>query len=420
MEALLLWFAIFSFVGWLAAELLEPNSSSALAPPIPEGRPPRRVRRTMAHSRSRSPLPAPSPSPILLSPLAAPFAASHAVVMVNHPINMDRSSFLNEDDEAHFGRMQRVFDPVVGWRWRVYPAGMHEARMQQLRENREGKTPVEVEPDTQSPDKVLPPPRPSSTGVVTTLVTTLRHTPPASRPSLPASLLLPGIPTLSELAGVQLLAAVPSPAPGFIEQFAALCEATRFAPIRWPTPSFAEQFARKCRATQHLPLRLPLPSNSPAPPPAPVTAPLPAPLLAPVAVPPLAPVAAALAGIPPALPLRPAPASNVAEPPPVPAAASAPPTAPPQRVVLAARSRRTALQLSASAPAPASTSAQASSLAPIFAPASAPASAPAQAPSIPARAPRPPRPSRPAAAPKRVAAPGKSVFASLLDEAKKG
>jgi hypothetical protein len=291
--------------------------------------------------------------------------------MVNHPINMDRSSFLNEDDEAHFGCMQRVFDPVVGWRWRVYPAGMHEARMQQLRENREGKTPVEVEPETQSPDKVLPPPRPSSTGVITTL----RHTPPASRPSLPASLLLPGIPTLSELAGVQLLAAVPSPAPGFIEQFATLCEATRFAPIRWPTPSFAEQFARKCRATQHLPLRLPL---------------------------------------------RPPPASNVAAPPPVPAAVSAPPTVPPQRVVLAARSRRAALQLNASAPAPASTSAQASSLAPTFAPASAPASAPAQAPCLPARAPPPPRPNCPAAAPKRVTAPRKSAFASLLDEAKKG
>lgn len=152
----------------------------------------------MARSRSRSPLPAPSPSPILLSPLAAPFATSHTVVMVNHPVNMDRSSFLNEDDEAHFGRMQRVFEPVLGWRWRAYPAGTHEARIQQLRENREGKTPVEVEPETQSTVEVLPPPRPSSAAVSTTL----RQPPPAHQPSLPASRLLPGIPTLSELAGV--------------------------------------------------------------------------------------------------------------------------------------------------------------------------------------------------------------------------
>jgi len=398
MEALLLWFAIFSLVGWLAAELLEPTSSSA-APPIPEARPPRHVRRAMARSRScsRSPLPAPSSSPMLLSPLAAPFAASRAVVMVNHPINMDRSSFLNEDDEAHFGRMQRVFEPVLGWRWRAYPAGTHEARMQQLCENREGKTPVEVEPETQSPDEELPPPRPSSTGISTTL----RQMPPAPRPSLPASRLLPGIPTLLELASVQLLAAVPSPAPGFIEQFAALCEATRFAPLRWPTPSFAEQFAQRCRATQHLPLRLPLPSNGPPPPPPPAVVrppPPPAPVVAPL-----------LAVISPALPLGPAPAPTLAAPRPIPAAA------PPQRVVLAAHSRRAVLQQGAPVPA------QASSLAPTLAPVSAPApvSATVQAPRPPARAPAP-RPSRPAAAPKQVAAPRKSAFASLLDEAKKG
>jgi hypothetical protein len=411
MEALLLWFALFSLVSWLAAEYVEPIPASA---PTPEARPPRRIRRALA----RSPAPSPPLSPVFLSPSAAPFATSHAVMMARYPKNMERSSFLNEEEEKHFGRMQRVFDPVLGWRWRAYPAGTHEARMQELRENKEGKRPVvEVEPDAQSPN-VLPPLPWSSPPIV---FTSTRSPPPAPHPSLPASTpttasrLFLGISALPEPGGVHLLAAVPSWAPGFAEQFAPSCTATRFALLPWPTPSFAEQFAWSCRASQHLPLPWPLLPPAPVAP-VMVVVPMTAPSMHP---PPSSMAPSELPSAPPSVPdlvssLAP---SSLASSAPGSSGLGAPlpPTSAPPRRVLAARRPRAAPQQTTPALTPA---ASAPALGPDPGPASV--SAAASAPQQTASAPPPPAPSRPAAAPRRAAPPRKSTFSALMEEAKKG
>jgi hypothetical protein len=165
--------------------------------------------------------------------------------------------------------MYRVDDPVLGWRWRAYPKGAHEARMQQLRENRDGKTPFMVEPETQSPAALHPPPRPSSPIVFTTSRPPL---PPLPRPAGPV---LPGIPTLTPLpTGVQLMAtAAPRTAPNFMAQFAERCAAVRFAPLPWPSISFTEQFALSCRASLSLPLPWPVALSVALPPSAPLLAP---------------------------------------------------------------------------------------------------------------------------------------------------
>jgi hypothetical protein len=278
MEHLLFLYAIFLLVGWLLCEFSKalpagcsvvagPTSPSffeaglppAAGPPSPPP-PPRRIRRALARARPSSP---PPPPPIFLSSSASPFASHYPVVTDRKPL------FLDEEKEVYYRRMYRVDDPVLGWRWRAYPKGAHEARMQQLRENRDGKTPFMVEPETQSPAALHPPPRPSSPIVFTTSRPPL---PPLPRPAGPV---LPGIPTLTPLpTGVQLMAtAAPRTAPNFMAQFAERCAAVRFAPLPWPSISFTEQFALSCRASLSLPLPWPVALSVALPPSAPLLAP---------------------------------------------------------------------------------------------------------------------------------------------------
>lgn len=244
------------------------------------------------------------------------------------------------------------------------------------------KKPVMVEPETQPPDALLPPPRPSSPIVSTTP----RPLPPLPRP------VLPGIPTLTPLpTGVQLLAAAPRTAPNFMEQFAEMC-AEVCAPLPWPSLSFAEQFALSCKALQSLP------------PPFPVRRP------APVVLPPVAPLLA-----PPPTLVAPLPAATL------------PPVAARRRPRLISR-RNPAQQPPAPAPvpAPAPQPLPAPHLAPVPAPAPpTPTPAPQAAPLPPAQqqaasAPPPPPTTLPAAAPTPVPRPRVSAFALLMNEARQG
>ena len=225
---------------------------------------------------------------------------------------LDRDAhFLNEDKEQSYGLMYRDNDPVLGWRWRAYPKGSHEAVLQRLREDREGKTPaVRVEPETHSPVALAPLPSPPP--IVPVPVRSPPPAPSVQVPRLPLPLLAPV--SVPEPAVVEPLAAPSSSVPSFAEQFAMKCAATRFNPLPFPPIprlSFAEQVALLCRQSRQQPLPVALP------PPISIAslAPEPPAFVAPVAfVPPPAPQP------PMHVPLVasvPAPAAVIAPPPPV-------------------------------------------------------------------------------------------------------
>jgi hypothetical protein len=170
---------------------------------------------------------------------------------------------LVEADEVYNRRMYRDWDPVLGWRWRAYPKGTHEARTQYLRENRESKRPVTVELKTHSP--VVLPEVPQSPPAVTALLPlSLAPFVPLRIPSTPTPLLHPHL--LVILFGL-VEVGLPAAPPNAMQQFHEACWATRFNPLPWPAPrSFVV---------------LPAPAPAPVPAPAPAAAPAPVPAPAP-------------------------------------------------------------------------------------------------------------------------------------------
>jgi hypothetical protein len=305
MENFVFHFAVFAILGWLACELDSPLSSlpswsTAAGPPSlpPSPRLPRRVRRALSHSPPASPVLSPA-GPAFFSPNATPFATSHAVATFP-PHHSRDDHFLNEDEEIHFGLMHRVFDPILGWRWRAYPKGTHEARMQYLCEKREGKRPVEqVEPEPHSPAVLAPLSSPPVIAVP------LRSPSPSAlhlpQPLLP--FLAPA--SLPEPAVVELLAAPLSRAPSFFEQFVEKCKASRSVALPWPSLSFAEQFALSCKDSRGLSLPRPRPLPPPVAPsacPSP-SLPAPAPAPAPIAALPPPVIVPAPAPLPPTIPI---------------------------------------------------------------------------------------------------------------------
>jgi hypothetical protein len=228
----------------------------------PSSRPPGSVSLSLSLPIFWSHIPLASSPP--LSPAGPASPPPAAVRMDTTGANLQHDyGWLVEADEVYNRRMYRDWDPVLGWRWRAYPKGTHEARMQYLRENRESKRPVTVELKTHSP-VVLPEVPPSPPAVTALPPLSLAPFVPLRIPSTPTPLFHPHL--LVILFGL-VEVGLPAASPNAIQQFHEACWATRFDPLPWPAPrSFVV---------------LPAPAPAPVPAPAPAAAPAPVPAPAP-------------------------------------------------------------------------------------------------------------------------------------------
>ncbi|KAL1799336.1 hypothetical protein ACET3X_003373 [Alternaria dauci] len=212
--AFLFFAAVFTLLGWLACEhdlfsfissvpaagphtASSSPSSSASAPagpvvsPSPSPSLPRRERRALARSQSRSPPPVPAwarPGSLLSPPR-------------HRPVEDKYDTFLDVKSTEAEGRMERVWDPVNGWKWAAIRGGRLAARLTPLPNS---PLPSPVIASHSPPAVVLPapvsaPPAPAPTPIV------------VSPPLRSVTSILAGIP--SQPQGLTHVFPLPAPAP---------------------------------------------------------------------------------------------------------------------------------------------------------------------------------------------------------------
>lgn len=98
----------------------------------PSSRLPRRIRRQLSRSAKLASPDMPPPSapplpPVFLSPSVAAFAVNTPVVRINDKDD----TVLDVQREEQFGCMERVLDPILGWKWKALAPSVLEERRKQ-------------------------------------------------------------------------------------------------------------------------------------------------------------------------------------------------------------------------------------------------------------------------------------------------
>jgi hypothetical protein len=206
--AVLFFVAVFTLLGWLACEhdvfsspALSSSSVPAAGPHTAQSSPssslPRRELRALARSRS----PPPAPEWALPGSLLSPPRQQQQQQQQHRPAEGKYDTFLDVKSTEAFGQMERVWDPVGGWRWRAIRGERLAARMIPLPDSPPASPVVAV---------VLPRPVAASVPVVVMAPPAPIVVPPPP-PKRSVAAILAGIPSLPE--GLTHVFPVPASAP---------------------------------------------------------------------------------------------------------------------------------------------------------------------------------------------------------------